>query len=98
MTGRFKPAKGKPKVQCLCPSAGGVLRSEEGGVYVPVTPVRHFTKPRCARHILQPIDKAGKRRFLQKLRRDIFAKPQLRLSPPIAIGYPRLLLWSLTIS
>jgi len=75
MPGRFNPAKEKPKVQLLCPSAGGVLRSEEGGVYVPVTPVRHFNKPRSAHHVLQPIDKAHKRRFFKKVRRGIFQKP-----------------------
>jgi hypothetical protein len=75
MPGRFNPAKEKPMVHLLCPSAGGVLRSEEGGVYVPVTPVRHFNKPRSAHHVLQPIDKVQKRRFLKTVRRDSFQKP-----------------------
>lgn len=74
MPGKYNPAKEKPKVQLLRPAAGGVLRSEEGGVYAPVTPVRHFSKPRAVPHVLQPIDKARKRRFLKKVRRDIFIK------------------------
>jgi hypothetical protein len=74
MPGEYNPAKEKPKVQLLRPAAGGVLRSEEGGVYAPVTPVRHFSKPRAVPHVLQPIDKARKRRFLKKVRRDIFIK------------------------
>lgn len=74
MPGQYNPAKQKPKVQFLQPSTGGVLRSEDGGVYAPVTPVRHFRKPRSAPHVLQPIDKARKRRFLEKscLLRDLF--------------------------
>jgi hypothetical protein len=58
MPGRFNPAEEKPTFQILCPSAGGVLRGEEGDVFVPVTPVRHFNKPRSAHYVLQPIDKA----------------------------------------
>lgn len=76
MPGQYNPATEKPKVQFLQPSTGGVLRSEDGGVYAPVTPVRHFCKPRSAPHVLQPIDKARKRRFLKKVRRDIFIKPK----------------------
>lgn len=75
MPGRFNPAKEKQKVQVLCPSSGGVLRSEGGGAYQPVTPVRHFEKPRSARQLLQPVDRVQKRRFLKKVRRDIFVKP-----------------------
>lgn len=69
MPGQYNPAKQKPKVQFLQPSTGGVLRSEDGGVYAPVTPVRHFRKPRSAPHVLQPIDKARKRRFLEKIQK-----------------------------
>jgi hypothetical protein len=74
MPGRFISVKEKPKVQFLRPSSGGVLRSQEGGEYVPVTPRRHFSKPRSEPHILQPIDKARKR-FLQKVRKNILIKP-----------------------
>lgn len=75
MPGRFNPAKKEPQVQFLCPSAGGVLRTAAGDAFVPVTPVRHYSKPRSTHHVLQPIDKARKRRFLKKVRRDIFQKP-----------------------
>lgn len=75
MPGRFNPAKKEPKVQFLCPSAGGVLRTAAGDAFVSVTLVRHYSKPRSAHHVLQPIDKARKRRFLKKVRRDIFQKP-----------------------
>lgn len=74
MSGRFNPAKEKSKVQILCPSSGGVLRSQEGRLYVPATPVRHFSKPRSVPHVLQLIDKARNRR-LQKIRQKIFSKP-----------------------
>lgn len=75
MPGRFNPDKEKPKVQRLCPSTGGVLRSEGGGAYLPATPVRHFAKPRSDQHLLKPSDKVQKRRFLAKVCRNIFTKP-----------------------
>lgn len=53
-----------------------MLRGEEGDVFVPVTPVRHFNKPRSAHYVLQPIDKARPRRSLKKVRLDIFQKPK----------------------